>query len=342
MEGKVVIVTGANAGIGLETARQLYAKGAHVIVACRSQQRAESAIQNIKSTTKSNGKLEFIPLALDSFTSVHDFAGRFKQKRLPLHVLVCNAGLNSYSVPPDQQRTTEGFDFMWQVNYLSHFLLTQLLLEDLKKSAPSRIVNLSSVMHRIGNPDFARHEADKSSSKKVSGSYNDSKLAMALISYEMQERLAGDNITVHACNPGAVNSEIWRATLKTGPLSPLFATIKRSIMLKPAQGCTPSVSAASDPQLGDRRTRYINPYWHPAGGNIAKQQPVKAFKCFGLVPFVCQLFDALSTFGGPTEATPTKAARDMVNAKRLYELSEREKHEQEESWFTSEAFQIWK
>mmetsp|Transcript_12675 Transcript_12675/g.21477 ORF Transcript_12675/g.21477 Transcript_12675/m.21477 type:complete len:338 (-) Transcript_12675:233-1246(-) len=323
MEGKTVIVTGANTGIGLETARGLYAKGAHVILACRAEKAAKAAMDNIKTTpAPSSAGLEFMPLDLSSFASVRKFAADYKAQRRKLHVLVNNAGMNTFSIRKGAERTVDGFDATWQVNYLSHFLLTRLLTETLKQNAPSRIVNLSSVMHRWGKSDFVKYTPEASKTGSTENAYNDSKLAMALVSYELQRQLASDGVTVHAVNPGAVNSDIWRDL----SMQSLRNTVFRMLFLRTSQGAVPSITAASMPELGDAKTRYLNPYWHPAGGGSLfsgnMKQRVDCDGWGGLLQIAVAPFDIISKYVGANEAIPAAKARDMHSARSLVSLSD--------------------
>jgi len=322
MEGKVALVTGANTGIGLETARGLYRQGAHVVLACRNEASAHKAMMNIKASspgTPASG-LEYMHLDLSSLDSVRKFASAFKSKSKPLHVLVNNAGMNSFSVKKGDERTADGFDRIWQVNYLSHFLLTSLLTDSLKKSAPSRVVNLSSVAHRWGTGKFEVYSPGYLSTPMPSNvnAYSDSKLAMALISLEQQRRMAPHDITVHAVNPGACNSDIWRDFPgKQVVQNTLFSLL----FLRPNQGAAPSIAAATHPALGDKRSRYLNPYWHPLSRSLEKSKGFKRDWTGAIFSAACVPFDYLGFWVGANEADPAPFARDGEASRRLYDLS---------------------
>lgn len=145
LDGKLVVVTGSNAGVGLETAKAFYEIGATVVMACRSEARANDAANNIRNKAVLTGKagsIVFQPLDLTSLASVESFAAKVNAMSEPMHALVCNAGIMAgpFALTPD------GFERQFQVNYLSHFYLTMLLLDKLK-AAPSRVVSVSSVSH---------------------------------------------------------------------------------------------------------------------------------------------------------------------------------------------------
>jgi NAD(P)-dependent dehydrogenase (short-subunit alcohol dehydrogenase family) len=143
LDGKVVVITGANAGIGYETAIALAKKNAHVTLACRDLTRAQEAANKIKEISK-NQNIFIEELDLASLQSIRDFAKNFKEKSNRLDILINNAGvfMSRYS------KTNEGFELHFGVNHLGHFLLTNLLLDLIKNSAPSRIINLSSDLHK--------------------------------------------------------------------------------------------------------------------------------------------------------------------------------------------------
>lgn len=143
LTGKTIIITGANAGIGYETALELAKRDAHLILACRDQKRGQEALDKIKNESN-NTKIELELLDLSSLKSIKEFSERIQKKLNRLDVLINNAGLLG---PPKRQLTQDGFEATFGVNHLGHFYLTNQLLDLLKKSAPSRIVNLSSRAH---------------------------------------------------------------------------------------------------------------------------------------------------------------------------------------------------
>ncbi|XP_070616537.1 WW domain-containing oxidoreductase isoform X9 [Erythrolamprus reginae] len=203
LSDKVIIITGANAGIGLETAKSFALHGAHVILACRNTSRADEAVRQILKEWH-KAKVEAISLDLASLKSVWEFAETFKSKNLPLHVLVCNAGV--FGLP--WQLTEDGLERTFQVNYLGHFYLIQLLRDVLCHSAPARIVMVSSESHRFmdikessGKLDFNLLSPLKKDYWAMLA-YNRSKLCTILLSNELNRRLSPQGVTSNSLHPG--------------------------------------------------------------------------------------------------------------------------------------------
>ncbi|XP_015684142.1 dehydrogenase/reductase SDR family member 13-like [Protobothrops mucrosquamatus] len=203
LRGKTVLITGGNTGIGKATAVDLARRGARVILACRDKARGESAVCDIR---RESGNSEVILMILDlaNLNSVQAFAETFLKSEPRLDILINNAG-----VFKDGQ-TTDGFDLAFQVNHLAHFLLTHLLLDRLKRCAPSRIVIVSSSGHFSGKIDFRTIHKPVEGMKNSALSYCNSKLANILHTRELANRLEGTNITSYAVHPGVVKTEIAR------------------------------------------------------------------------------------------------------------------------------------
>jgi NAD(P)-dependent dehydrogenase (short-subunit alcohol dehydrogenase family) len=198
---KVCIVTGGNSGIGLMTAVGLAKMGAHVFIACRCAAKAEGAVRYIRSST-GNLDVEFLPLDLSSLESVRTFVQLFREKQLPLDVLVNNAGVFS-----TRGTTKEGFELIWGTNYLGHFLLTNLLMENLKSSAPSRIIMVSSDLAL--RPTTIKWEVLlKKTPLNFIELYAVSKLCLLLLTIELARQLGNAKVTVNAVHPGFVQSNI--------------------------------------------------------------------------------------------------------------------------------------
>ena len=186
--GKTVVVTGANTGIGKETALDLVKRGAKVILACRDEQRATDAAKDIIAETGSDKVLVRI-VDLSSFESVRAFARLINETEERLDILVNNAGfIGSY------QLTKDGYESIFQVNYLSHFLLTLLLLDKMKKSAPSRIVNVSALAYEFKSANLQLDDFVLSKEKVSQGfeRYAQSKLAQVVFTKELSRRLEGE------------------------------------------------------------------------------------------------------------------------------------------------------
>ena len=203
--GRVALITGANVGIGRVTAIALARAGYLVVIAGRSLARTQPVLDEIRALVPDKPAL-FLPLNLASLASVRECAQQFIAMKLPLHLLVNNAGIAGI-----RGLTTDGFEMMFGVNHMGHFLLTQLLLPLLQASAPSRVVTVSSRAHkRTPGLDW---DAVRQPTRSITGvrEYAVSKLANLLFSAELARRLQGTQVSCYALHPGVVDTEIWRA-----------------------------------------------------------------------------------------------------------------------------------
>lgn len=249
MQGKVAIVTGANTGIGRETALELARQGAQVFLACRSPEKTQPVVDEINRliADKKQGKAEYLPLDLGSFDSVRQCAEQFLQKGLPLHLLVNNAGLAG-----NKGLTESGFEMTFGVCHMGHFLLTNLLLDKLKESKPARIVVVSSKMHK-GPKTF-----DLSNVKQPTKSWNGvpeygvAKLANVLFVKALAKRLQGTGVNVYALHPGVVASDVWRSV----PW-PLDKVIKL-FMISTEEGAKTSLYCAMADEVADQSGLYYD------------------------------------------------------------------------------------
>lgn len=250
--GKTVVITGANTGIGLETAKDLAARGARIILACRDAQKCEDAVEEIRKHSL-NKNLACYDLDLASFRSIRKFAKEFKTNEKRLDILINNAGIMRCK----KSITEDGLEMQLGVNHFGHFLLTNLLLEELKASAPSRIVVLSSVAHSRGEINFD----DLNSEKKYNPgtSYNQSKLANILFIRELAERLTGSGVTVNSVHPGVVNTELMRhMSFYKSYISSLLVYPFIWIFLKaPVQGAQTSIYCSLSSELNDVSGKYF-------------------------------------------------------------------------------------
>jgi retinol dehydrogenase-12 len=196
----ICLITGATEGVGKATAAELTSKGFTVVLAARNLAKADEVRAEIKATT--GGEVEIILADLTSLRTVHQLAKTFKRRYPRLDVLINNAGI----FVPTRKVTEDGFEASYQVNYLSHFLLTHLLLDELKKSEQGRIINLSSSVYTVGKFDAQNLQSEKRFS--VMGAYAASKLFMLLFSVELAERLKETPITVNAVHPGIVRTQM--------------------------------------------------------------------------------------------------------------------------------------
>lgn len=277
MEGKTVIITGANCGIGEATALELARRKARVILACRDTVSGENAAKNIWRQTK-NGELAVRYLDLSSLTSVREFAQRIHAEEKQLDVLINNAGV--YQCP--FSKTEDGFETQMGINHFGHFLLTNLLLDLLKKSEQSRIIVVSSALHKGGHINFDDINSEKGYDKKKA--YRNSKLANALFSRELSQRLEGSGVSVYCVHPGMVATNLGRHVMNPlvrRLLTPLFILLG---MKTAEEGCQTIIYCALAPELKGISGGY---------------------------------------FGSCQQEPWTEAASDLGAAKKLWELSEK-------------------
>ena len=239
MHGKVCVLTGGTSGIGRETAVALAALGARLALICRDRQRGEETVAEIAART-GNRDVEVRVADLSLQRDVRRVAAELLARHPRIDVLVNNAGV----VNLRHALTGDGIETVFATNHLAYFLLTLLLLERLRASAPARIVNVASEVHRFGGVDFddlghAQHYC----AVRV---YGQSKLANILFTYELARRLAGSGVTVNCLHPGAVGTRLGHnngtvARLLAGALKPFFRTA--------AQGADTSIWLASSPAV---------------------------------------------------------------------------------------------
>jgi NAD(P)-dependent dehydrogenase (short-subunit alcohol dehydrogenase family) len=201
MNGKTCLVTGATSGIGKETALALARRGASVIVVGRNPAKGADTVRWIRQQT-GNDSVDLMLADLSSQLQVRRLAEDFKEKYQHLHVLVNNAG----AVMLSRRESEDGIEMTWALNHLGYFLLTNLLLDVLRASAPSRIVNVSSGAHRRVELDFADLQGRKR--YRGFGAYARSKLANLLFTYELAARIEGTGVTVNALHPGLVATNL--------------------------------------------------------------------------------------------------------------------------------------
>ena len=232
--GRIAIVTGANSGTGYEAAKALARKGAHVVMGCRNQEKAEKAKNDILSEYP-EVSLEIIQLDLADLSSVKKFVEEFNKNYQSLDLLLNNAGV--MMVP--YQKTTDGFEMQLGTNHLGHFALTGLLLDKLLKSDNSRIVNMSSSAHLYGKMDFEDLQWEQSYNKV--GAYGRSKLANLLFTYELNRKLeeTGNKTISAAAHPGWTRTNLQRHAGALKLMNPLFG-------MKPLKGVLSMLYAATD------------------------------------------------------------------------------------------------
>ncbi|WP_299585052.1 oxidoreductase [Mucilaginibacter sp.] len=239
--GKTALITGANTGIGFETALALYEAGAHVVLACRNFDSAQLALAKI-AEQKGTGTLEIALIDLSSLKSVKQFAEAFTEKHQQLHLLINNAGV---MIPP-ASKTAEGYELQFGVNFLGHFALTGYLYPLLNATPGSRIITLSSMAYLHGVIDFDNLKAEKDYDPMRE--YCQSKLADLIFSIELQRRITARNdqtISV-AAQPGANKTELSRHMSEAA----FTAAVERlGPLMDPWQGALPSLYAAVSPDV---------------------------------------------------------------------------------------------
>jgi NAD(P)-dependent dehydrogenase (short-subunit alcohol dehydrogenase family) len=257
---RVAMITGGNGGIGFATVSKLVKKGFVVILASRNQKKSAQAIERLQTITP-KAHIESILLDLASFASVRQCVSEFHSTGYPLHILINNAG---GSVPGKQASlTADGFELTFGTNHLGHFLLTNLLLDDLKRSAPARVVTVSSELHNpehAGGPapdfDYENLKAEKYYHPQIF--YRNSKLANMWFAYELQRRLAGTGVTSNAVCPGFVPAAI--AARRTSPMSRFFYAqiMSRMPFARSLERASSSyMVAATDPNLAGIGGKFI-------------------------------------------------------------------------------------
>lgn len=246
MKEKIVMVTGANSGIGKATSLALAKMGATVVMVARNQEKAEAARSEIIRESRNNS-VDLLLADLSSLESVRHLAEEFHKKYSGLNVLINNAGLFNQR----RSLTTDGYENTFATNYLGPFLLTNLQLDILKKSTPSRIINVSSVGHYNGHMNLD----DLNLEKEYGGwkAYGQSKLALVLLTHQLAKNLAGTGVTVNSVHPGTVATNIWSRPL--GPAGFIMA-IPKLFMTSPQKGAETIVYLASSPDVGNVSGEY--------------------------------------------------------------------------------------
>ncbi|NHI91647.1 MAG: SDR family NAD(P)-dependent oxidoreductase [Candidatus Lokiarchaeota archaeon] len=283
---KVIIVTGANSGIGFEATKEFVRKGAETILACRNEEKASKAFDRIKKEIP-DAKIKVMQLDLASLKSIHQFTEEFKKQYSRLDVLLNNAGIMM-----DPYGTTEdGFERQVGINHLGHFALTGLLFDLIANTSGARVVNVSSNGHRVGNMDFTNFLYKDGKGYTRTGAYGRSKLANLLFTYELDRRFRKANINAIAvaAHPGASRTELGRSELlRIGKiiLYPMTLIMSQNA----ANGALPSIRAAVDPEVQG------SDYYGPSGIGEMKGYPIKV--------------------------ESSKASHNEEDAKKLWEISE--------------------
>jgi NAD(P)-dependent dehydrogenase (short-subunit alcohol dehydrogenase family) len=259
MTGKTCLVTGANSGIGKETALGLARMGARVVLVCRSQQKGEAALADIRRETGSS-LLDLLVADMSSFGSVRALAAQVQQRYQRLDVLINNAG----TAIVRRTLSADGIEMTVAGNHLGPALLTLLLLDLLKSSAPSRVVNVSSEAHRGAHFDLnSVHSVASNEGPARRGfgpppslkAYGQSKLMMNAFTFELARRLRGTAVTVNCLHPGVVATNIWPADAPL--IFRMIMAVAKPFMLTPKRGAATSLYLATSPEVATVTGEYF-------------------------------------------------------------------------------------
>ncbi|MFW9828429.1 MAG: SDR family oxidoreductase [Candidatus Thorarchaeota archaeon] len=245
IEGKICLISGANSGIGRATTKGLAEMNARVVMLCRSKERGEKAQKEIVQET-GNKNVDLIICDLSSQESIRNFVTVFKSKYSTLDILINNAGV----MLKRRTLSVDGFEMNFAIHALAPFLLTNLLLDIIKKSAPSRIINVTSAAHKRAKIDFNDLQSEHKKYRLFTV-YGTSKLAEMLFTYELSRKLEGTGVTVNAVHPGLVNTNLGREQSK---FSQWFA---RKFFKSPEEGAKTSIYLASSPEVEGVSGKYF-------------------------------------------------------------------------------------
>jgi retinol dehydrogenase-12 len=243
---RTFVITGANTGIGKITAMELARQGARVILACRSRQKAEPVLEEIRRVT-GNDRIELVSLDLGDLASVRACAQELLDRKIPIHGLINNAGLAG-----QRGLTKDGFEIQFGTNHLGPYLFTRLLLDRIIESGPARIINVASASHyNARRPDW---DAQRQKTRTVTAmrEYALSKLSNVLFTKELARRLEGTKVTTYSLHPGVVATDVWRRVP-----APVRWLMKR-FMITPEEGAVASLRCATDPALAGETGRYYD------------------------------------------------------------------------------------
>ncbi|CAH1261989.1 RDH12 [Branchiostoma lanceolatum] len=253
LDGKTVIITGANQGIGFETAKDLAGRGAKIILACRDLTRAQKAADGIKEKTK-NENIIVHQLNLASLASVSSFAQKINETEEQLNILINNAGV----MAPPKSNTEDGFELQFGVNHLGPFLLTNLLMDLLKKSAPSRVVSVSSSLHKEGRVDFDDLPWEKREYVPFDA-YGDSKIATIFFTRELARKLEGTGVTTYSLHPGVIKTDLYQHLgTSMGWKSGIINTFAKWFGKNLVQGAQTTIHCAVTEGLEEKSGQYFS------------------------------------------------------------------------------------
>ncbi|CAF1331895.1 unnamed protein product [Adineta ricciae] len=289
LDDKIVLITGATSGIGIETARALASANAHVIITARDMKKGAQVVEDIKRSTNNN-KVEVMEMDLTSLESVRNFVKQFQARKLPINILICNAGIMACPYT----KTIDGFESQFGVNHLAHFLLTTSLIPELKAGNPSRVVVVSSLANKRGGIHWEDVNWEKSYDKWLA--YAQSKTANILFAKQLNKLYESQGIKAYALHPGGIMTNLQKDVpveeqramgwyKEDGSLLDGFKNIE--------QGASTSVYAALAPELENHGGEYLEDCAISKGVNTTE-------RFLGMAPH----------------------ATDMEAAERLWKLSE--------------------
>ncbi|HXZ62259.1 MAG TPA: SDR family oxidoreductase [Acidimicrobiales bacterium] len=252
MLGKTVVVTGGNSGIGLETARALAGMGARVVVTARNAEKGRAAVGDITGRLRGEAQVQLVVFDLSDLSSVRRGAAEILELAPRVDVLVNNAGV----VLGDRRVTVDGYEATFATNHLGPFLLTNLLLDRIKASAPARVVTVASTAHSTARHGIPFDDLQSERRYRSMRVYGESKLANILFSNELARRLEGTGVTSNCLHPGTVRTGYARDGDAKGLLA-FGVTVAGPLFLSPAQGARTSVYLASSPEVADVTGRYF-------------------------------------------------------------------------------------
>jgi NAD(P)-dependent dehydrogenase (short-subunit alcohol dehydrogenase family) len=244
---KVALITGASSGIGKITARELAKFGMHVVMVCRNAEKGEKVKQEIITIT-GNNNITLLQADLSLMSEVRRVAASFKARFPKLDILINNAGM----MPGKRKITEEGIEISWATNYLSAFLLTNLVLDKLMAAETARIINVSSEAHRIGHLNF--QEMHKPGKYSALTAYADSKLAMIMFTYELTRRLELTRITANCLHPGVVATNFAQ---QEPSAMKFFFIAGKPFMRSPEKGAETNIYLAVSPEVADKSGLYF-------------------------------------------------------------------------------------